>query len=258
MKMHTVVINFVFAFLAAGCELQYMSSEQCRDKISSITKVSGFVESLQGQCEGTGYFELASAGDALRSGDFEAAHAWVDAGMKVPGFDVLPFYEMEFAINEESNSPGRNKFIADALVGEHPEAAAGYFLLGKYYTVRGSYLEAIENLEKARVLNGDLAVFASNKLLISLYWEVDRFVDSAAAYDSAERAFPEKVHSDWTLMRIAVAANYLSGNYDRARSVLELQLILYPESSSDHHVRRLVADLAGKGFVVKGYDPSRV
>ena len=194
-----------------------MSEEQCRDEIANVLKANKPLESLQNQCEGTGHFELASAGDAVRSGNFDAAHAWVDAGMKVSGFDVLPFYEMEFTINEESNFPGRNKYIADTLIREHPEAAAGYFLLGKYYAVRENYLKAIENLEKARVLNGDLAVFASNKLLVSAYWDADRFVDAGAAYDSAEKAFPEKVHSDWTLMLIAAASNFLSGNYARAR-----------------------------------------
>lgn len=254
MNINIVVFSSVLMLLASGCEARQMSREQCEKEIANISESSGVLENIEDMCKGTGHFELASAIDSLRSGDFEAARSWVEAGFEVPDIDVHPFYEVEFLINEKSNLADRNKFIAESLMRDHPDAAVGYFLLGKYYSARGDVSGVIINFEKARMLKGELSVYASNKSLVFVYWDVDRFGDAAVAYDAAERAFPEQTHLDWELMQIAAASNLMSGNYGRARSILGLQLELHPEDSRNDYVRNMAADLASNGFAVEGYD----
>lgn len=255
MNIKIVITSSIFMLLTAGCEVPQMSREQCEKEIASISESSGMLENIRDACEGTGHFELASAIDSLRSGDLEAARSWVVAGFKVSDIDVLPFYEVEFSINERSNLAERNKFIADSLVRDHPDMATGYYLLGKYYSIHGDVSDVIDNFEKARLLKGELSVYASNKSLVFVYWDVDRFGDAAFAYDAAERAFPRQTHLDRELMQIAAASNLMSGSYGRARDILGLQLKLHPESSKNDYVRNMATDLASNGFVIDGYDP---
>jgi tetratricopeptide (TPR) repeat protein len=250
-KRSAMTARFVACLLllsmASGCGARTMSSQQCKNAIEVIKGAASQLRGLEAHCKGSGYFELASADEALRRGDLVAARGWVESGVKVADFDVLPFYELEFSINEASKEPEKNKRLAEMLMQRHPDAAAGYFLLGKYYGLSGSASEAIPHLEKAKTLRGEVAVYGANKLLVSAYWDVDRLADAAIAFDDAERAY-HQIYNDWSLTNMAAASHFLSGNKDRAKAILREQLTLHPECASDKHVRQLATDVGLEGF----------
>lgn len=251
MEIKTALGLLLVLIMGTSCHARAMSKEECKEAVAAASGATEQLRKLAGACNGSGYFELASATDAMSRGDLVDAREWVDAGLKAADFDVMPFYEIEFAINVANKTPEENEQLAEAFVQAHPESAAGYLLLGKYHAASGDLAAAIRSLEKAKALKGEIAIYGANKLFVSAYWDANRLTDAANAFDEAEQAYPQ-VYNDWSLTQIAAASHFLSGNAVRARSILERQLQLHPESASDKYVRKLATDLAANGQPVKG------
>lgn len=131
---------------------------------------------------------------------FGDSHKILAYDLNILGHQDLALHELELAIKEEPNS------------------AESYYEIGRIYYERGSYVQAVQNLERAKALNSEF---------VRVYHNLGLAYSAIRENEKAEMNFEEGLRrnaqlphpSAWPLIDYGTYFN-LQGNFRRARELL--------------------------------------
>ncbi|MCU1291875.1 MAG: uncharacterized protein JWP08_725 [Bryobacterales bacterium] len=204
-------------YLAAGAEEpevgrfdSMIQAGQYADAQSALENyVAAHPDSWRAQYQlGYVYFRLQKIQPSLVSvckslvlnGNFSESHKILAYDLNILGRQELALHELDVAIKID------------------PASAESHYEIGRIYYERGSYLQSVQHLERAKALNPEFVrVYHNLGLAYSAIRENDR---AAANFEEGLRRNAKQLHpSAWPLIDYGTHFN-LQSNFERARDLL--------------------------------------
>lgn len=208
----------------------------------SLSEGISATKKLEKDCLGTGNFEASLSDFYITTGKFSLARKYIELGLKVEDSDKTVFYESLYEINAKESLDGDNEALARDLIARNDPI--GRLLLGKYLAAEGSIPDAIQNLELARKSGLPELSYASDRLLVVLYWVTKDYAGVVRAFDNADKYSEAYIYRDIDEPKFAAIANYLVGDAVRSKAILDKLLVAHPQAATDRHVEMLKRDLS--------------
>lgn len=227
----------------------------CRKKVAhaldmsrklSATDILHEMKSLSGDCGDDPAYLPGLATAYLDASRYEQAESVARTSLDKDGVDRPFAYSIIFRSLLLRRHLSEAHGVALHVIKTFPKSYRGYLLLGKYFTIKNEFADAVVALNKSVAIEGSSEAF---QYLTVNYYNLNKFRHSVSSFMSSAR-INNVIYYDRLAVLTAAASAYELGKYNEASRMLDMHLKYVPSDRSDKQLvklKSLLVNKVGKG-----------